>query len=136
MYQNNILKTKGGKRKGAGRKLAPYKTTTIAFRVRIDWISELKSLINNRIKELKLKEMKTYSLIKTKDGERKGTEISHFIGENENDPKMLDEVKTYLTEWLNSYTSISDEEISDLFSAFAGSFSYDVWIFELIENDN
>jgi hypothetical protein len=55
MYQNNILKTKGGKRKGAGRKLAPYKTTTIAFRVRIEWVSELKNLINNRIKELKLK---------------------------------------------------------------------------------
>lgn len=81
--------------------------------------------------------MKTYSLIKTKAGERKGTEISNFIGENENDPKMLDEVKIYLTDWLNSYTSISDEEIADLFSAFAGSFSYDVWNFELIEeNDN
>lgn len=80
--------------------------------------------------------MKTYLLIKTKAGERKGTEISNFIGENENDPKMLDEVKSYLTDWLNSYTSISDEEISALFSAFSGSFFYDVWNFELIEDDN
>lgn len=81
--------------------------------------------------------MKTYLLIKTKAGERKGTEISQFVGENENDSKMLDEVKIYLTDWLNSYTSISDEEIAALFSAFSGSFSYDVWNFELIEeNDN
>ena len=53
MYQDNLLKTKGGKREGAGRKLAPYKTRTIAFRVRVEWVAELKQLINERIKELR-----------------------------------------------------------------------------------
>lgn len=81
--------------------------------------------------------MKNYLLIKTKAGERKGTEISNFIGENENDPKMLAEVKTHLTEWMNSYNnSISLEEIDKLFASFDGSFSYDVWTFELVADDN
>ena len=40
--------------------------------------------------------MKTYSLIKTKQGERKCKEISIFYGESENDAKMLKEVKNYL----------------------------------------
>ena len=44
---------KGGKREGAGRKLAPYKTTTIAFRVRVEWVAELKQLINERIELLR-----------------------------------------------------------------------------------
>lgn len=49
----SITKTKGGKREGAGRKLAPYKTTTIAFRVRVEWVKELKQLINERIDMLR-----------------------------------------------------------------------------------
>lgn len=44
---------KGGKRKGAGRKPASYKTTTISFRVRVEWVTELKQLINDRIKEMR-----------------------------------------------------------------------------------
>ena len=75
--------------------------------------------------------MKTFNLIKTKAGERKGTLVSTFIGENANDAKMLSEVKSYLTTWLNSYTNISDEEVSELFENFDGNFSYDVWNFTL-----
>ena len=36
---------KGGKRKGAGRKPAPYKTKTIAFRVRVEWAEAVKNLV-------------------------------------------------------------------------------------------
>jgi len=75
--------------------------------------------------------MKTFNLIKTKTGERTGLIVSTFIGESTNDTKMLDEVKNYLTTWLNSYTSISDEEVSKLFENFDGDFSYDVWNFTL-----
>jgi hypothetical protein len=46
-----ILK-QGGKRKGAGRKPAPYQTKTIAFRVRIEWVEEIKLMVKNKIKEL------------------------------------------------------------------------------------
>ena len=77
--------------------------------------------------------MKTYSLIKTKQGERKGKEISIFYGESENDAKMLKEVKNYLNAWIESYTSISDEEKNELFANFDGNFSYDVWNFSLEE---
>jgi hypothetical protein len=75
--------------------------------------------------------MTTFNLIKTKAGERKGTLVSTFIGESANDAKMLSEVKKYLVTWLNSYTSISDEEISEFFENFGGDFSYDVWNFAL-----
>jgi len=75
--------------------------------------------------------MKTFNLIKTKAGERKGTLVSTFIGESATDAKMLSEVKSYLTTWLNSYTSISDEEIAELFENFDGDFCYDVWNFTL-----
>jgi len=78
--------------------------------------------------------MKTYSLIKTKAGERKGTEVSNFIGENETAPKMLKEAKNYLRAWLYGYNnSLTLEEIDELFKNYDGSFSYDVWSFELIE---
>lgn len=33
---------KGGKRKGAGRKPAPYKTKAVGFRVRIEWAEQFK----------------------------------------------------------------------------------------------
>ena len=42
----------GGKRKGAGRKPALYQTKTIAFRVRIEWIEEIKQLVKNKIHQL------------------------------------------------------------------------------------
>lgn len=81
--------------------------------------------------------MKIYSLIKTKSGERKGTEISHFYGESVIDAKMLKEIENYLRTWLDGYNnSLSFEEINDLFNDFDGSFSYDVWQFNLEENEN
>ena len=46
---------------------------------------------------------------------------------------MLKEVKNYLNAWIESYTSISDEEKNELFANFDGNFSYDVWNFSLEE---
>ena len=43
---------KGGKRKGAGRKPAPYKTKTIAFRVRLEWLQVIKSMVKDKVAEL------------------------------------------------------------------------------------
>jgi len=45
-------KLKGGKRKGAGRKPAPYQTKTIAFRVRVEWIEVIKSTVKAKVTEL------------------------------------------------------------------------------------
>jgi hypothetical protein len=39
----------GGKRKGAGRKPAPYKTKTISFRIRLEWEEEIKETIKAKI---------------------------------------------------------------------------------------
>lgn len=41
----------GGKRKGAGRKPAPYKTKTIAFRVRVEYVDRLKQLVKTAVAE-------------------------------------------------------------------------------------
>ncbi len=41
-----------GKRPFSGRKKAPYQTKTIAFRVRIEWVEEIKLMVKNKIKEL------------------------------------------------------------------------------------
>jgi hypothetical protein len=43
--------TRGGKRPFSGRKKAPYQTKTIAFRVRIEWVEEIKLMVKNKIKE-------------------------------------------------------------------------------------
>lgn len=43
---------KGGKRKGAGRKPAPYKTTVLTFRVRVNHADEIKMLVKNKKQEL------------------------------------------------------------------------------------
>jgi hypothetical protein len=43
---------RGGVRDGAGRKKADYKTKTIAFRVRVEWIDEIKQLVKNKIQQL------------------------------------------------------------------------------------
>ena len=40
-------------KKGAGRPPAPYKTTTIAFRVRVEWADEIKKLVKNKIEQLR-----------------------------------------------------------------------------------
>lgn len=53
MLDTSVICKKGGKHKGAGRKPASYKTTTIAYRVRFDWVEELKETIKNKINELK-----------------------------------------------------------------------------------
>lgn len=42
----------GGKRKGAGRKPAPYQTKTITFRVRVEWVDEIKSMVKAKVAEL------------------------------------------------------------------------------------
>jgi hypothetical protein len=44
-------KLKGGKRKGAGRKPAPYQTKTISFRVRVEWVEVIKSTVKDKIAE-------------------------------------------------------------------------------------
>lgn len=46
---------KGGKRIGSGRKKAPYQTTTIAFRVRLEWVDEIKSMVKAKVSELLIK---------------------------------------------------------------------------------
>ena len=52
MKKANQTKSKGGMRVGSGRKKADYKTKTIAFRVRVEWIEAIKSAIKNKIAEL------------------------------------------------------------------------------------
>ncbi len=48
-----VLEVKqGGKRKGAGRKPAPYQTKTIAFRVRLEWLNVIKSTVKAKVAEL------------------------------------------------------------------------------------
>lgn len=47
-----MKKQQGGKRKGAGRKPALYQTKTISFRVRVEWIEEIKQLVKNKIQQL------------------------------------------------------------------------------------
>lgn len=44
--------TKGGKRKGSGRKKATYQTKTIAFRVRVEWVEVIKSMVKAKVAEL------------------------------------------------------------------------------------
>ena len=46
---------KGGKRKGAGRKPALYKTKTITFRVREEWVEEITKLVRGKVAELRVK---------------------------------------------------------------------------------
>lgn len=48
------MKNKGGKRKGAGRKPAPYQTKTIAFRVRLEWVEVINSMVKAKVEELKI----------------------------------------------------------------------------------
>jgi len=43
---------KGGKRIGSGRKKAEYQTKTIAFRVRIEWVEVIKSMVKDKVSEL------------------------------------------------------------------------------------
>ncbi len=43
------MANRGGKRKGAGRKPAPYKTKTISFRIRVEWEKEIKETVKAKI---------------------------------------------------------------------------------------
>lgn len=43
----------GGKRINAGRKPSPFKYKNITFRVREEWSETIKTLVRNKIKELK-----------------------------------------------------------------------------------
>lgn len=52
MEVDMLSKNKGGKRKGAGRKTAPYQTKTIAFRVRIEWVEVIKLIVKSKVEEL------------------------------------------------------------------------------------
>ncbi len=45
---------RGGKRPNAGRKKADYKTTTIAFRVRLEWVDEIKQVVKDKVNNLKI----------------------------------------------------------------------------------
>jgi hypothetical protein len=45
------IKTKGGKRKGAGRKPASYKTKTISFRVRVEFVEPIKNIVKDYVLE-------------------------------------------------------------------------------------
>jgi hypothetical protein len=71
--------------------------------------------------------MNTYELVKSKAG-RKPEVVSEFIGESIDDPVMLNEVKTYLTQWFDSYTS-GEIDLSDFDERKV--FDYDGWYFEL-----
>ena len=42
---------KGGKRVGSGRKKADYKTKTIAFRVRIEFVEPIKKMVKDYVSE-------------------------------------------------------------------------------------
>lgn len=42
----------GGKRKGSGRKPAVYQTKTIAFRVRVEWVNDIKAMVKAKVAEL------------------------------------------------------------------------------------
>jgi len=42
---------RGGKRKGAGRKKADYKTKTIAFRVRVEFVEPIKKIVKDYVLE-------------------------------------------------------------------------------------
>jgi hypothetical protein len=47
-----LIKNKGGKRFGSGRKKANYQTKTISFRVHVEWANEIKILVKNKIQDL------------------------------------------------------------------------------------
>jgi len=81
-------------------------------------------------------ELKKFNLMKKRDGSRNESIQSYFFGENETDQKMIDEAKDYLKMWLEEYNnSLTFEEIEELFADFDGSFSYDVWSFNLEEEE-
>ena len=51
----NLKNKRGGKRKGSGRKPKPYKTQTVSFRVRVDWIGQIKDVVKKEVEHLTAK---------------------------------------------------------------------------------
>ena len=45
------VKKRGGKRKGSGRKKAPYVTKTIAFRVRVEFVEPIKKMVKDYVSD-------------------------------------------------------------------------------------
>ncbi len=45
------LKQQGGKRVGSGRKKEDYKTKTIAFRVRVEFVEPIKKMVKDYVSE-------------------------------------------------------------------------------------
>ena len=81
-------------------------------------------------------ELKKFNLMKKRDGSRNESIQSYFFGENETDQNMLNEAIDYLKTWLEEYNnSLAFEEIEELFEGFDGSLSYDVWSFNLEEEE-
>lgn len=52
MKPKNKKKTRGGKRPFSGRKKADYQTKTIAFRVRLEWVEVMRSMVKAKVSEL------------------------------------------------------------------------------------
>lgn len=77
--------------------------------------------------------MKPFNLLRKRNGEQKSEVVSVFVGEKIDDPEMLNDVQHYIDAWIESYTSITNEEKQELFADFDGNLSYDVWSFELVE---
>jgi hypothetical protein len=46
-----MKKTKGGKRVGSGRKKVSYKTKTIAFRVRVEFVEPIKKMVKHYVSD-------------------------------------------------------------------------------------
>lgn len=61
----------GGKRKGAGRPKVSYKTTTIAFRVKLEHVEPVKEYVKILIQNLNKQSCKTISDITTKNVSKK-----------------------------------------------------------------
>jgi hypothetical protein len=59
MKKNNIKKVHGGSRPGAGRKPAPYKTKTLAFRVKVEWEQYIRQLVKAELYKLQTPTVKT-----------------------------------------------------------------------------
>ena len=55
MTSKNKKETRGGKRPLSGRKKADYQTKTIAFRVRLEWVEVIKSMVKDKVSELSQK---------------------------------------------------------------------------------
>jgi len=52
MRKTNLDKIKkGGKRIGSGRKKADYKTKTISFRVRVEFVEQIKKMVKDYVSE-------------------------------------------------------------------------------------